>query len=317
MKTKLPLLILFVLLTFSVYAQPGTIDATFNPGTGATNTAGNSNVRTTSIQSDGKIIIGGQFSSYNGIARNRIARLNTDGTLDATFNPGTGANYYVSTTSIQSDGKIIIGGWFTSYNGIVRNRIARLNTDGTLDATFDQGTGADNVVSTTSIQSDGKIIIGGNFTSYNGIAINRIARLNTNGTLDTSFNPGTGANGYGVGTTSIQSDGKIIIGGAFTSYNDIARNSIARINGGNELNTSDFEKNNIVIYPNPTHSVLNLSVNEGISLDKVTIVDSTGKVVLEQNENLTSINVEKLAKGVYILTAYSEGGKYQEKFIKE
>ena len=194
---------------------------------------------------------------------------------------------------------------------------------GTIDLTFNptdvgfgSGFGTNNVVLTTSIQSDGKIIIGGWFTSYNGIARNRIARLNTDGTLDATFNPGTGANSA-VYTTSIQSDGKIIIGGNFTSYNGTGRNRIARINGNNVLNTSDFEKNNIVMYPNPTHSVLNLSVNEGISLDKVTIVDITGKVVLEQNENLTSINVEKLAKGVYILTAYSEGGKYQEKFIKE
>ena len=212
----------------------GTIDLTFNPGAGATGS-----VETTSIQSDGKIIIGGNFPSYNGTARNRIARLNTDGTLDTSFNPGTGADNggftnSVRTTSIQSDGKIIIGGTFTSYNGIARNNIARLNTDGTLDATFNPGTGADGGggVWTTSIQSDGKIIIGGFFTSYNGIARNRIARLNTDGALDTSFNPGAGANDN-VKTTSIQSDGQLIIGGQFTSYDGIARNYIARINGNN------------------------------------------------------------------------------------
>ncbi|MFI5224848.1 MAG: delta-60 repeat domain-containing protein [Nitrospirales bacterium] len=69
------------------------------------------------IQGDEKIIIGGYFTSYNGTERNHIARLNADGTLDNTFNTGTGANEHVSTTAIQSDGKIIIGGSFTSYNG--------------------------------------------------------------------------------------------------------------------------------------------------------------------------------------------------------
>ena len=271
MKTKLPLLILFVLLTFSVYAQPGTIDASFNPGTGATNTAGNSSVYTTSIQSDGQLIIGGNFTSYNGIARNKIARLNTDGSLDASFNPGTGANNDVSTTSIQSDGKIIIVGDFTFYNDIPINRIARLKTNGTLDATFNPGTGA-NAVQTTSIQSDGKIIIGGGFTTYNGIAINRIARLNTDGTLDATFNAGTGAYGGAspVSTTSIQSDGKIIIGGWFTSYNGIARNYIARLNTDGTLDTS-FNPGTGAIGPVYTTSIQ--------SDGKITPVDFHGRAM--------------------------------------
>jgi len=207
----------------------GTLDATFNPGAGADNM-----VWTTTIQSDGKIIIGGIFTSYNGTLRNRIARLNADATLDTTFNPGTGTNDWVIAAAIQSDGKIIIGGDFTSYNGIPRNRIVRLNSDGTLDATFNPGTGANKMVWTTAIQSDGKIIIGGDFTSYNGTPRNRIARLNTDGTLDDTFNPGTGANS-GVKTTAIQSDGKIIIGGDFTSSDGIPRNRIARLNTNGTL----------------------------------------------------------------------------------
>jgi uncharacterized delta-60 repeat protein len=210
----------------------GSLDTTFNPGTGA-----NFDVWSTSLQSDGKIIIGGVFTAYNGTARNRIARLNTDGTLDASFNPGTGADSIVLTTSLQSDGKIIIGGWFNSYNGTSRNRIARLNTDGILDTSFIPGTGADSTVLTTSLQSDGKIIIGGDFTSYNGTGRNRIARLNTDGTLDTTFNPGTGTNNA-VYTACLQSDGKIIIGGNFTSYDGIGRNNIARLNTDGTLDTT-------------------------------------------------------------------------------
>ena len=211
----------------------GTLDGTFNPGTGATNT-----VVTNSIQSDGKIIIGGGFTTYNGTARNRIARLNADGTLDGTFNPGTGANNPVYTTIIKSDGKIIIGGQFTSYNGTARNRIARLNANGTLDGTYNPGTGTNAEIYTTTIQSDGKIIIGGAFTSYNGTVRNGIARLNTDGTLDGTFNPGTGASGGIVLTSSIQSDGKIIIGGTFSSYNGTARNGIARLNTDGTLDVT-------------------------------------------------------------------------------
>lgn len=208
----------------------GTLDITFNPGTGA-----NGLIRTVAVQSNGKIIIGGDFTTYNGTIISRIARLNSNGTLDVTFNPGTGADSEVKTVSIQSDGKIIIGGDFISYNGTLRNYIVRLNVDGTPDNIFNAGPGSYGSVYTTCIQNDGKIIIGGRFTAYNGIAINRIARLNANGTLDASFNIGTGVADNGimdstVWTTSIQNDGKIIIGGNFTSFNGTATNGIARLN---------------------------------------------------------------------------------------
>src|SRR5690606_20274470 len=108
--------------------------------------------------SDGKIIIGGDFTSYNGTSRNHIVRLNLDGSIDTSFVIGTGTNIQVLATSIQSDGKVIVGGYFTNYNGSFINRIARLNTDGSLDPTFVVGTGANNTVFTSAIQSDGKII---------------------------------------------------------------------------------------------------------------------------------------------------------------
>src|SRR5437868_48863 len=99
-----------VLLSINSYAQDGSLDTNFNPGTGASYI-----VETTAIQSDGKIIIGGDFTSYNGTAINYIARLNRDGSLDTSFHVGTGTNWWVYTTAIQNDGKIIIGGEFLSY----------------------------------------------------------------------------------------------------------------------------------------------------------------------------------------------------------
>lgn len=210
----------------------GTLDASFNIGTGA-----NSSVFALAIQSDGKIVIGGYFTSYNGTARNHLARLNADGSLDETFTIGTGPDESVQSISIQSDGKIIIGGYFTAYNGTPANNIARLNANGSLDATFIMGTGANNEVTTTEIQGDGKIIIGGSFSSYNGTTRNRIARLNTDGTIDGTFTLGTGANNDVV-DVALQSDGKIIIGGWFTSYNGTSRNRIARLNANGTLDTS-------------------------------------------------------------------------------
>jgi uncharacterized delta-60 repeat protein len=216
----------------------GVLDTDFNVGTGA-----NSAVSTSSIQSDGKVIIGGQFTSYSGTDRNRIARLHSNGVLDTDFNIGTGANSFVLTTSIQSDGKVIIGGGFTSYSGADRNRIARLHSNGVLDTDFNIGTGANSFVYTTPIQSDGKVIIGGFFTSYSGTATNNIARLHSNGVLDTDFNVGTGANDFVI-TTPIQSDGKVIIGGAFTSYSGTTTNRIARLFQDNSLKRNE----NIISY---------------------------------------------------------------------
>jgi len=111
------------------------------------------------------------------------------GTLDTAFDPGLGADNDVFTTAIQPDGKIIIGGQFTAYNGTTRNRVARLNADGSLDTAFDPGSGANNTVLTSALQSDGKIIIGGEFNSLNGTNIRAIARINADGSFDKSFNP--------------------------------------------------------------------------------------------------------------------------------
>jgi uncharacterized delta-60 repeat protein len=236
MNAKNILIFLPILLCYTItVAQSWKLDPSFDQGTGA-----DSNIISTTIQNDGKIIIGGRFSTYNGTIRNRIARLNVDGSLDTSFDPGTGAsssNSSIWTAPIQSDGKIIIAGEFDSINGKARKGIARLNTDGSLDATFNPGTGVNYIVMTSTIQSDGKIIIGGHITSYNGTTINGIARLNTDGSLDLTFNPGTGANRF-VRTIAIQNDGKIIIGGLFSSYNGTARNGIARLNTDGSLDTT-------------------------------------------------------------------------------
>lgn len=231
------IILLFLLLSSSYFISPlfgqsGTLDPSFNSGTSV-----NDVILAIAIQNDGKIIIGGNFTAYNGTAINRIARLNSDGTSDATFTPGTGADNIIRTIAIQSDGKIIIGGTFTNYNGSTLNNIARLNSNGTIDVTFTLGTGANSTVNTAVLQGDGKIIIGGDFTSYNGTSRNRIARLNADGTLDATFDPGVGANAT-VFSTAIQSDGKIVIGGSFSTYNSNTKNFIARINSNGSFDAS-------------------------------------------------------------------------------
>lgn len=225
--------------------EDGTLDTSFDPGAGATGGTPAS-VRAIALQPDGKILIGGLFTTYNGVARNRIARLNADGTLDTSFDPGTGtsatASHYINSIVLQPDGKILIGGLFTEYNGTARSRIARLNEDGTLDTSFDPGTGttgtATHYVYSVALQADGKILIGGSFTGYNGTTgINRITRLNADGTLDTSFDLGTGA-ASNVRKIAVQEDGKIIVGGEFSSFNGTTVGRITRINPDGTLDTA-------------------------------------------------------------------------------
>lgn len=210
----------------------GTIDTTFTIGSGFNNT-----VNFINIQQDGKIIVVGNFSGYNGITKNRIVRLNIDGTIDSTFNIGTGSSLNVYSTTIQSDGKIIVVGDFTSLNGISANRFARLNTDGTIDTSFNVGTGANGSIYTCATQTDGKTILAGAFTSFNGTTNKKIVRLNIDGSLDATFNSTTSIN-LGIHTMGLQSDGKIIIGGSFTSFGTTSAKYIARLNSNGTLDTT-------------------------------------------------------------------------------
>ena len=209
--------------------------ATFNAGTGADNV-----VYGVALQSDGKIVLCGEFTSVNSQALGRIARLNADGSVESavTFDAGTGADAGVQSVVVQADGKIVLGGQFMNVNGLPRNRIARLNANGTVEstATFDAGTGADGLIHGVALQADTKILIVGDFTNVNGRPRNRIARLNADGTIESTatFDPGAGANGpvYGV---ALQADGKILLAGDFTSVNGEPRNRIARLNPDGSL----------------------------------------------------------------------------------
>lgn len=214
----------------------GSLDASFAP----TGSGLNDEVYALSLQGDGKLLVGGAFTAYNGTPRSYVARLNSIGTLDTSFAlSGSGFNNTANAISLQSDGKVVVGGNFISYNGTARPRIARLNSDGTLDTTFAQtGSGLGNFVSALSLQSDGKVLVGGSFASYNGTSRPSIARLNSDGSLDTSFGPTGSGLDNAVNALSLQSDGKLLVGGLFTSYNGTSRPYVARLNSDGSLDTS-------------------------------------------------------------------------------
>jgi uncharacterized delta-60 repeat protein len=133
------------------------------------------------VQLNGKILVGCQGDNAGqhpgDLQPNRILRLNSDGTLDREFSPGTGTNGSVNAVALQADGKILIGGDFRNADSPQSGRIARLNADGTVDASFDIGLGADGPVNALAIQPDGSILVAGSFTNINGVARMAIARL--------------------------------------------------------------------------------------------------------------------------------------------
>jgi uncharacterized delta-60 repeat protein len=206
-------------LSFGLYAQQGSLDLTFNPsGAGADGI-----VYDIAPQADGKIIIAGNFTNYNGSSINRVARLNANGTLDNTFNPGVSFNAAIRSVAIQSDGKILLGGEFT-------NRLVRLESNGSVDGTFSSYSPVNATIYKVLIQpSDGKILIGGAFTAG-------IARLNTNGSVDGTFNVGSGISGatatvYDMGFQTIATNaGKLIVAGDFTSFTANTKNRLIRLN---------------------------------------------------------------------------------------
>jgi uncharacterized delta-60 repeat protein len=159
------------------------------------------------VQNDGKVLVGGDFSSLNGISRIRFVRFNADGTVDTAFytNLGIGFDNIVYKIVVQPDGKILVGGVFGAFNGNVRRGLVRLNPDGTEDVTFATNIGAAAGVSGSvnniilSQFTPGKIYLVGGFADWNGNANTfDIVKLNSNGTHDNTFVSGTpaGHKGY-------------------------------------------------------------------------------------------------------------------------
>lgn len=287
---KRPALLLHALLLGATgLASAGNLDLTFNPGAGA-NPRG---VISLLEQADGKILLGGNFGSYDSLTRTSIARANTDGSVDISFNPGAGLDRVPRSIEQQVDGKIIVVGDFSTYDNVERTSIARIypdgsldtaynpgaryytgtllhasalqtdgkllvsgasmyskgtadplpaverfNTDGTLDTLFaSQISTNDGVVSRILVQPDGKILVAGSF-HLSGISQNSIRRLNSDGSLDTSFFSGQTVVTGRIEDAALQSDGKVVIVGSFTTYRGTPRNRIARVNADGSLDTS-------------------------------------------------------------------------------
>src|SRR3954465_6359417 len=209
------------------------LDPVFNSGPGT-----DSFVEQVLPLPDGKALICGAFNHYNNEDAWWLARLNEDGTLDKSFRHYV--NNWVRHMTLQPDGKMIIGGAFSAVEGQPRNLIARLNMDGSLDGSFNPGTGFEQklvdgdpnppYVFWTALQPDGKILVTGSFALFNGQTAHAMARLNPDGSLDTSFQMGAGLDSWGR-SVQVLPNNEILFTGWMTSYNGFSCNRMVMMNG--------------------------------------------------------------------------------------
>lgn len=156
---------------------------------------------------DGMVYIGGMFEKTMGL-QSSFGRIRVDGTLDESFRPV--GMLQVQHLVVQPNGAIVVAG----YSSVVSKRvIQRFNSDGTVDSQFAGPVVLDAQATALALQNDGKILVGGNFNAVHGVTRKGIARLNADGTLDPTFDPGEILTGGDVRTVVVMSDGQILVGG--------------------------------------------------------------------------------------------------------
>jgi uncharacterized delta-60 repeat protein len=225
----------------------GTADASFNAGTGPHPLASYQFEQEVEVQADGKILVAGSFDSFNGKPANGLVRLNADGSVDPSFNVGTGPGltFYKSPPIVRAlaslpNGKVLVAGEFDSFNGQTTHSVVRLNADGTVDASFASVLAPAAIVGGLAVQPDGKVLVtGGFFTNTNNEP--GITRLTTTGARDASFTPPAYTNTF-LGSFPdagplLQPDGKILLSG-YLLPTGTTKNNFVRLNPNGTEDTS-------------------------------------------------------------------------------
>jgi uncharacterized delta-60 repeat protein len=289
----------------------GSLDSTFNPGTGFDGV-----VWTLAVQTDGKVLVGGSFSTFNGTTRSNFARLNTSGSLDTGYNPAP--NYTVYDIALQDDGQAVIGGGFTQVGGATRNGIARVTATGAVDAGVTFGTGANGAVVAVAIDSSGRFLVGGTFTTFDGTSRTRIARLTSAGAIDSTFNPPS----YGFDGTvydiQLDSQGRILVGGRFDSYSpgrDLP--GVVRLNNASYDSSFDVDSSDLALRGAQYVSALAVGPGDSVYVAGFVINDRTGRSGLlkldadgDSNTDFDTPRGLELTPSIHSMTPASGGITY-------
>ncbi|MDB6029458.1 MAG: hypothetical protein JWM68_5681 [Verrucomicrobiales bacterium] len=221
----------------------GTVDTSFDTGTGATGTLGVSItgnpdpfVFQVAIQpSDGKILITGNFTNFNGTRVSGLARLNTNGTLDGTFSMGSGLSTWGRSIQVLTNNQILVTGWFDNYNNSSHNRMALINPNGSPDNSFLPFFGDRTAVYTATKLSTGSYLCAGHSLNLQGLFLKEIERRTSSGSIDTNF---VGYADEKIQCATLDANGKILLCGEFTAVDGVSRTSIARMNADGTLETT-------------------------------------------------------------------------------
>ncbi|MDP3207780.1 MAG: hypothetical protein Q8M65_01400, partial [Rhodoglobus sp.] len=178
----------------------------------------------------GKIIAAGAFTHVNGTARGNLARLNGDGSLDLSYNSGAGANAAVSDAVARSNGAVVLAGAFTSLSGYPRVRHVRMLSEGSLDGTFGSTAGPNATPSRVAVLPDGRVLLlGSEITDYDNVSRSGLVLVTASGSLDNTFNANVVPAAGSLLSAAVQSDSKILVAGAFTSFANAHRSRLVRL----------------------------------------------------------------------------------------
>jgi len=198
-------------------------------------------VRAFAVQTDGRVLVGGDFAFIDGQNQRALARLDAHGKIDPSFQAQV-SNGAIHAIAVQPDGRILIGGSFTQLGLSARARIARLNADGSVDAGFNPG--ASGLVRTLLIEPNGDIIAGGDFTQFAGQPRSRLARVSAAGNLDAGFQPNPSGTVYALARLP---DGRIWVGGDFSQIGGLERTHFARLLGTGAVDSTYQRMTNGVV----------------------------------------------------------------------
>lgn len=191
----------------------------------------------------GRIVASGTFTSYNGVPRNRLVRiLPADGSIDPTFDIGTGFNDFTQAIAFDSNNSIVVGGIFSTYKGVSSPRIIKLLENGDIDTSFVVGTGFNNTVTDILLTSMDNMYVVGYFSRWKGVDVSLgITKLLPNGDRDLNFDGGTGFSPLSNNPNNllqIEGETSFYVIGYFVSYNSQQHNRIIKLNSDGSVDNT-------------------------------------------------------------------------------